>query len=141
MSKELEALKRIGKLEVKGLRVVPTKTIVKDYNDYRIIETALKDYHFCLYIIDKICKYLSIDVSSHRDLIETENEILNTLVENEKKLKALEIIKEKQVNVYSFIQKNPKTFEEYQDIDDEIEQLSEVSLSKIEFDLLKEVLK
>ena len=47
MSKEttsLEALKRIGKLEVNGLRIKPTKTIVSDYNDYRIIETALKDY-------------------------------------------------------------------------------------------------
>ncbi len=59
----------------------------------------------------------------------------------EKELKALDVIKYKQVNVYSFIQRKPKTFEEYQDIDDEIEQLSEVSLSMEEYDLLKEVLK
>ena len=57
-----------------------------------------------------------------------------------KELKALEIIKYKQVNVYSFIKRKPKTFEEYQDIDDNVEQLSEVSLSKEEYDLLKEVL-
>lgn len=43
MSKELKALERIGKLETTiGLRVVPAKTIVKDFAEYNIIETALK---------------------------------------------------------------------------------------------------
>lgn len=43
MSKELEALERIGKLETVGIRIVPTTTSVKDFADYYIIETALKD--------------------------------------------------------------------------------------------------
>lgn len=87
------------------------------------IEKTLKEYEELKLIVK------SLDDKDKQDLVI----IL-------KKLKALEIIKLKQVNVYSFIQKNPKTFEEYQDIDDEIEQLSEVSLSKEDFDLLKEVL-
>ena len=111
------------------------------------VETALNDKHFYLYIIDKICKYLSIDVSSHRDLVETENEILNTLVENEKKLKALEIIKDKNVFVWGFIhRKEIKDFEYtyyyYKNCYGYFHSGYDYKLlTKEEFDLLKEVLK
>ena len=81
MSKELtplEALERIGKLKVEGLRAVPTKTTIKDYNDYYIVETAIKDYDM---------------------LLEEYNLMKKEYGFNKKKLKALEIIKEHFVKI------------------------------------------
>lgn len=46
MSKEstpLEVLKKIGKLKVEGIKVIPEKATVSDYVYYSIIETALKE--------------------------------------------------------------------------------------------------
>ena len=87
MSKELEALERIGKLEiVVGLRVVPTKTIVKDFADYYIIETALKR-------LEEI-------EQKYNELLYDYQELVHCGLKSEqKKLKALEVIKEKNVDV------------------------------------------
>ena len=93
---------------------------------FKTIEQELKDYEQLKEIYNHALKV-------HSKLSES-------IVKYKKELKALEIIKVKQVNVYSFIQRKPKTFEEYQDIDDEVEQLSEVRLSTEEYDCLKEVL-
>ena len=114
------------------------------------LETIKKPYIHCdninefLYVYTPEISNIEKTLKEYEELQNKYDELFNSKVEMSfiyaRKLKALEIIKLKQVNVYSFIQKNPKTFEEYQDIDDEIEQLSEVSLSKEDFNLLKEVL-
>ena len=119
MSKELEALERIGKLEtIVGLRVVPTKTIVKDFIEYHIIETALKDYERLKECIDERGKLI--------------NECIEIVAE--KKLKALEIIKEKNVDVYHI--KATYKVSEY----NFWKSSTSKRLKKEEYELLKEVL-
>lgn len=105
MSKELKSFNRIKNFQVV---VDYEKDEVKTINELlpascNAVETALNDNHFYFYMVAKICKYLNIDINLHRDLIETENEILNTIVKNEHKLKALEIIKENKVGGLSLI--------------------------------------
>lgn len=125
MSKELEALEKVRNC------LYPFAS--DNQKAFDVIENALNDNHFYHHIIDKICKYLSIDNSSHRDLVETENEILNTILENENKLKALKIIKEKEVNVFIFLHSGD--LETYNDMVEENRKLTQE-----ECDLLKEVL-
>lgn len=72
---------------------------MKVFEDLNIIENALYEKNFYEYVINRICRYLDLDMKSHRNMIETENEILNTIAKYEHNLKALEIIKEKRVNV------------------------------------------
>lgn len=105
----LEALERFrDDIEIGYLRI----DNLKDKQNYLglldIIETALNDEHLCKYIINKICEYLGLDMKSHRDLIETENEILNALIEYEKKSDCLDIVKEiaKSLNL-TFYRNNP----------------------------------
>lgn len=118
MSKELEALERIGKLKVKGLRVKPTKTIVSDYNDYFIIETALieKEQQDGVFkILKEIIEFSqmlphiepnkdngfdimsAVGINIQRDIENKERELLREWVLKTcfpKELKALKIIKE-----------------------------------------------
>ena len=142
MSKELEALKKIARLPMKeqyksDYKGGMTYCTVADNcgKEIKTIENALNEVRFCKHIINKICEYLGLDMKSHRDLIETENEILNTFITYERKLKALEIIVNKEVNVGDFVR--CKSVEDYNDYCcyNEKEQLTQE-----EFDLLQEVL-
>lgn len=113
MSEELKALKRIGKLEVNGLRAKPTKTIVSDYNDYLIIETALKRLEQLQIIIgaEKIEDLPKV-------ALETENACYSNsynLKKAKKKLKALEIIKEHPEQIMDIIETD--NYNEYLDLD------------------------
>lgn len=147
MNKELEAFVRLeqNSKRYKGRKQdldIVFATLKKIENADNCVFTSkddvreiLNDNHFYHHIIDKICKFLSIDISSHRDLIETENEILNTILENENKLKALEIIKEKPIVAlvdYKY------TYEEWLELVDEKDK--DLFKNKEEYDLLKEVL-
>lgn len=129
MNKELEALERIGKLEVNGLRVKPTKAIVSDYNDYFIIETALK-YHETL-------------KREYEFLRECFNELLN---DYNKEHKALEIIKNKKVQV-AYLHSMWDDFETtFNNNDEDVRWLynegreADEQLTQEEYDLLKEAL-
>jgi hypothetical protein len=129
MNKELTPLKALDYLEEK--LVESNATFRSGY--FEIIETALNDERLCKYIINKVCAYLGLDMESHRDLIETENEILNTLVKTEKNSKVLEIIKNKEVNIFIFLHSGD--LETYNDMVEDNRKLTNE-----EYDLLKEVL-
>lgn len=123
MSKGLKAL---NELKQSCETHMGTMVYILQEDKFKTIEQELKDY-------EQLKEMYNHALKVHSKLSES-------IVKYKKELKALEIIKVKQVNVYSFIQRKPKTFEEYQDIDDEIEQLSEASLSGEEYDLLKEIM-
>ena len=120
MNKELsplEALKEL-KYQVAGLEaathdVPPQRTtyLVRDMGLFEIIETALKELDFKRMVI--------VDFLTGND---------------EKKLKALEIIKEKKVNIRGL---SRLTLEEY---NENRRSHKEEQLTQEEFDLLKEVL-
>lgn len=115
----LKALEKIGKLEtIVGLRVIPTKTIVKDFAEYNIIETALKEL-----------EYLK-EVKNMDDFYKKNNAIIDYELIG-KKLKAFEIIKNKKVNVEWLLES--ENVEEYN------ESLY-IDLAQEEYDLLIEVL-
>jgi len=115
MSKELEALERINEI------VLPYSEAKQGYlrprdvcpNEFSIIETALKDY-----------ENLQLKHSSMQDVV----------LDDFKKIKALEIIKEKNVSIVWL--KNCKDRSEYNDLADKEEQLTQE-----EYELLKEVLR
>lgn len=154
MTKELEALERLycaGRLDLDYV------LNGKQDQDYKIIETALKEYenlddiyydtwyacerlkennNFALMFIDDI--YCLINTKDNKfDVIDNYKINNYGIIDNgtKKKLKALEIIKEKQVNVGDFIR--CKSIEDYNDYCcyNEKEQLTQE-----EYDLLKEVL-
>lgn len=71
----------------------------------KIIETALNENCFYKHIIYKICGYLGLDIEPFKDLVKTENEILNYInvlinirdkadVAKSNKIKVFEITKE-----------------------------------------------
>ena len=114
MNKELEAFKRFRD----NIRWLEENTSLKHYfennklhfkEDLDIIESTINDNYFYKYLLSRICEHMGLDITKHRDLIETENEIFNYICENEcfradvvtnkNKLKALEIIREKRVDV------------------------------------------
>ena len=110
MSKELEALEKI----------VDTYCIDNIDKEISIIATALKDYEM-----------------EHTLRIRLENaiyELLREKQENEKKLKALEIIKGKEVNVFVLL--HSVNLKIYNDIVEDNRKLTQEK-----YDLLKEALK
>jgi len=136
--KEYGIIDFIGKKEdyEPKVRTIPMK-------EWKSIESALNDNYFYKHIISKICDYMGLDIKPFEDLVKTENEMINYIYENEcfrvdvatnkNKLKAFEIIKEKNVCIHDF--KKSKTLEEYNGCREWGEQLTQE-----EFDLLKEVL-
>lgn len=128
MRKELEALERL-KSSLKSYCYEFTSSMEdlerglfeKDYEAVKVIETALKDYETLKLKDEEIKEYKSY---SHEQF-----------VQERKQLKALEIIKEKQVNVL-MIKLTCKTVEEY----NHLIQPKWRTLTQEEFDLLKEVL-
>lgn len=119
MSKELEALKKIGDV-----------CDIKDTNYYKIVESALiqaqKDKKELQDLKSAINKGSMIAQWSHD-------------YQHEKELKALEIIKEKKV--FPSIILETKNLEEYNINFKDIECLHYRLLTQEEFDLLKEVFK
>lgn len=110
MSKELEALEKI----------VDTYCIDNIDKEISIIATALKDYEM-----------------EHTLRIRLENaiyELVREKQENEKKLKALEIIKGKEVNVFLLL--HSRNLKIYNDIVEDNRKLTQEK-----YDLLKEALK
>ena len=118
MSKELTPLEAVKCLkeqfEICGIKNNPY---------LKIIETALKDYEM-----------------EHTLRIRLENinyELVEEKQENEKKLKALEIIKEKRVDITFFDTYIKWNWEKYQN---RKLKCSEKELTKEEFDFLKEIM-
>ena len=136
MSKGLEALKRIGKQTTKDTSFgIDIETNCN--KDYKIIEKELKE------------------LEERREMMRRFNEACVPMIldnETEKKLKALEIIKENKVNVPSLITlfKSQTSYEDYEQLwDNDIRwqltknwdiQFSRKKLTQEEYDLLKEVL-
>ena len=113
MSKELEALEKIGNAKTKDTSFGDTiKTNLT--KQYKIIETALKEYE---------------GAKNHIEALNKER------IENSIKLKALEIIKEKRVDVDYLIES--VSLEEY---NKHIQYCYGSLLTQEEYDLLKEVL-
>lgn len=111
MSKELEALQDLSKLVF----------IHGGVEQYKIIETALKNYEEL--------------ERKHNELLYNYAELVHCGMKSEqKKLEALEIIKENEVNVFIFLHSGD--LETYNDMVEDSRKLS-----KEEYDLLKEVLK
>lgn len=127
MNKELtplEALEKIGKLETTiGLRVVSTKTIVKDFAEYNIIETALKN-----------CEtYKNMLKEEYDKNIKLKEIAIRWKECSQKQVEILRIIKEKRVNFTALY--SSKRLETYNWCMTPKEQLNQA-----EFDLLREVL-
>lgn len=123
MNKELEALERIGELKV-GCHYEKCAFLVidflKDSYDYKIIETALKEYE---------------GAKNHIKALNEER------IENSLKLTALEIIKREPSEVIEIIT-TYDTWEEYiKDYPISDRTIWHIIKNKSEFDLLKEVLK
>ena len=125
MSKELEALEEIKNHKIKvdvnikydnGNETQHRFETIKDMfpKQFAIIETALKDHE----------KITGGDFHI---------EPINVHIENQKKIKALEIIKEKEVDVFIFLHSGD--LETYNDIVEDNRKLTQE-----EYDLLKEVL-
>lgn len=143
INKELKAFNRIKNFQVVvDYEKDEVKTICELLPfSCKKVENALNDNYFYFYMVAKICKYLNIDINLHRDLIETENEILNTILKNENKLKALEIIANIAKHTFHFRLKERQNFGEdetsyYLIIDNCEYRLKD----KEQYDLLKEVL-
>ena len=131
MSKEstpLEVLKKIGKLKVEGIKVIPEKATVSDYVYYSIIETALKR-------LEELEKELGVALNLHECQI-----IKEWIVIMQSKLKALEITEGKPLTFHLIFK--------YADYDEYLFVVSRIVdeyqfgyvYSKEEFDLLKKVL-
>lgn len=140
MTKELEALERINqKFVQKEWNNKPRET----EKDFDTIETALKE----LIEYKKVFEKLNLDISDSVDL-ENWIKLAQFHYENKnKKLKALEIIKEKEVNVHNFkeiIIKHKWNYEQYVDEENDPNtsghQFAYKLLTQEEYDLLKEVL-
>lgn len=115
MSNELEALVRLGRYHIEKDDIHGFE--IEDTEDYALVEKALKR----LDVYDK-CNY---QTTIHKDVLQISKE-----------LKALEIIKEKRVNVWILtISKDVKIYNA------SIPNDFMKHLTKEEFDLLKEVLK
>ena len=141
MSKELEALEGLSELAITpDLKVLPKFdgwTRIEVMNRYKpIIETALKELN----------EYKSIlkdfGLENPQNLIDNLNIIKDSKFHE--KIKALEIVKDKQVEVCYFM--NCETLEEYNDdviaaYAYEEDAAKQRMLTQEEYDLLKEVLK
>ena len=143
MSKELEALDRLycaGRLDLDYV------LNGKQNQDYKIIETALKEYEFMkqtkIIVSDKKISDGDLEKLINQGIIvgNLEQSKIEPLFDNEtqNKLKALEIIKNKQVNVCYLFQ--CKSLRQYNFIYKGTNQ-SELCLTQEEYDLLKEALK
>ena len=116
MSKELETLKSIKF----GCCNFENRELYKD--EFEIIEKALKDYEKIKFEYSELRTY-------HYDLLKENERLHNQKV---KKLKALEIIKEKKVNVNCIISGwSLWKYNSYK---------THINLTKEEYELLKEVL-
>ena len=144
MSKELtplEALEKIKDIIREDGEDIDNPRFLVD--ELSIIETALQDNYFYKYMINKICDFMGLDINPFEDLVNTENEMINYIYENEcfrvdvatnkNKLKAFEIIKKKRVNVHLLILSD--SLEKYN-----FNLLPYRKLTQEEYDLLKEVL-
>lgn len=122
MSKELEALERLVEKQIFSLKnggLTSAKQVFE--NEYKIIETALKDYEKIKFEYNELKIY-------HYDLLKENERLHNQKV---KKLKALEIIKESiPIEGEDFFYDSE--FDTYLFIGHKV--------SKEQFDLLKEVL-
>lgn len=119
MTKELEALRDLASRDF---------TWEHGTECVKVIETALKDYEELKKL--KLLPYPKVNDEEYRR---------NVI----KKLQALEIIKEKQVNVYNLITyhfETEDTYEEYVENFNWCVGLGKELLTKKEYDLLKEVL-
>jgi hypothetical protein len=130
MSKELtplEALERLGKLKVEGLRVIPKRATVSEYIYYEIIEKALKALEQMQIILgaEKIEDLPNLAIKIDNALYSTSYK----LKQNEKKLKALKIIKK--VIKYDIEVNGNTGIPKYEPND---------VITQEEYDLLKEVL-
>lgn len=112
MSKELEALEKIKDIIREDAEDIDNPTLLS--NEINIIETALKDHE----------KITGGDFHI---------EPINVHIENQKKIKALEIIKEKEVDVFIFLHSGD--LETYNDIVEDNRKLTQE-----EYYLLKEIL-
>lgn len=114
MSKELTPLEALKQMSAYHLEMGIT---VRDLPNYEIIETALKDYER---VEGSVCiaKSIGLDICRKRD-------------------KALEIIKEKEVNLIKL--KSSASYEEYE-IAYILDHPRGNHITKQEYDLLKEVL-
>ena len=143
MSKELEALDRLycaGRLDLDYV------LNGKQNQDYKIVETALKEYEFMkqtkIIVSDKKISDDDLEKLINQGIIvgNLEQSKIEPLFDNEtqNKIKALEIIKKKEVNVCYLFQ--CKSLRQYNYIYKGTNQ-SELCLTQEEYDLLREVLK
>lgn len=147
MSKELEALKSLKIIKemyehfVKTYRELEPKLMICEKEDFDIIETALKDYELMkqakIIIADKKISDDDLEkLKNQRMFLCSSGESKIELLfdeETQKKLKALEIIKNKQVNVFVLL--HIGDLETYNDMI-----ADNRNLTKEEYDLLKDVL-
>lgn len=135
MSKGLEALKEIKNIEVE---------IGNNHDSAVKIFELSDDYDECLCIIEKELKRLEeYDKTEYSALIERHKELLKEKKANEKKLKALEIIKEKRVEVGELCEGCNNLNDYNKGVCLTYPQESDWAnymLTKEEYDLLKEVL-
>ena len=143
MSKELEALDRLycaGRLDLDYV------LNGKQNQDYKIVETALKEYEFMkqtkIIVSDKKISDDDLEKLKNQGIIvgNLEQSKVELLFDEEtqKKLEALEIIKKKRVDVRYLFQ--CKSLRDYNYIYKGTNQ-SELCLTQEEYDLLKDMLK
>ena len=111
------------------------------YHEYcEIVETALKNYQE---LLGRPCVLVGRTNGQTQALIDkiskNYKEIKITNLEDEKKLKALEIIKEKEVDIYGI--KNSENVYDYNSGIENENNFENKLLTKEEYDLLKEVLR
>lgn len=133
MSKELSPLEAFNKITSGGCK--------GKYHEYcEIVETALKNYEELTNTPPILCRRTQGGTQSIIDYIcKNYKEVKITNLEDEKKLKALEIIKEKRVNIFTFYEccswHNPSNY------NDSLGCPVNCELTQEEYDLLKEVLR
>ena len=109
-----------------------------------IIENELNDNYFYKHMISKICNFMGLKINPFEDLVKTENEIIDWIcnngltIDNEKKLKALEIIKNNKVDVNMIV--NSDTYIDYIQLFTREENFNKIMILEEEFYVLKEVL-
>lgn len=147
MSKELEASKSLKIIKemyehfVKTYRELEPKLMICEKEDFDIIETALKEYEFMkqtkIIVDDKKISDDDLEKLKNQGIIvgNLEQSKIEPLFDNEtqNKLKALEIIKNKQVNVFVLL--HIEDLETYNDMIGDNR-----NLTQQEYDLLREVL-
>lgn len=136
MSKELEAVKKFKE----DCLLFGSSDTDKD-KDFKAI---VDDNYFYKHMIARLCNVMGLDINPFEDLAETENAMINYIDENEcfrvdvatnkKKSKALEIIKEKGINISEL--KFSYSVNEYNICKGNENE----SLTQEEYDLLREVL-